>query len=97
MTARLITSVPTPLLLLAALLALVAVIALWKVVATAGLIGLGQWVLITQTGDQGVAVLALAVPALVTTLVVFRLFSRPGSARSRLFGLGSAARVEVSR
>lgn len=97
MTAKLLASVPTPLLLLAALLALVAMVALWKLVAAAGLIGLGQWVLITQTGDQGMAVLALAVPALVTAFAMSRLFSRSGTTRGRRSVFGSASYAEVPR
>ncbi|WP_158845003.1 hypothetical protein [Saccharothrix deserti] len=94
---ELIATVPAPLLLLAALLALVAVIAMWKLVATAGLIGVGQWVLITQTDDPAAAVLALGLPALVTALAVSRLFSRSRHAEMRSLRPSRQPHVGVSR
>lgn len=74
------TAVPVPLLLLAAALALVAVVLLWKLLMTAGLLGLAQWVVITQTEDPTAVLVALGVPALITVLALSRLIrhrSRP--------------------
>ncbi|QQQ76011.1 hypothetical protein IOD16_34000 [Saccharothrix sp. 6-C] len=93
----LIATVPAPLLLLAALLALVAVIALWRLVATAGLISVGQWALITQTDDPAAAVLALGVPALVTVLVLSRLVARSKDVGTRSVRMTRLSHAGVSR
>lgn len=97
MLGKLIGTVPAPLMLLAALLALVTVIVMWKLVVSAGLIGLGQWALVTQTDDPAAAVLALGVPALVTALTVSRLFSRTRHAEVRPFRSSRLSPVGVSR
>ena len=90
------TLVPTPLLLLGAVLALVAVIALWKLLATAGLIGLAQWAVITQTEDPTAVLVVVGVPALVLAGLVRRTVTRTGH-RAGLLSPRSARRLEVTR
>ncbi len=89
-------TVPTPLLLLAAGLALVAVIALWKLLATAGLIGLAQWAVITRTDDPTVVLVVVGVPALVLATSIRRAVTRTGH-RAGLLSPRSAGRLEVTR
>ena len=90
------TPVPTPLLLLGAVLALVAVIVLWKLLAVAGLIGLAQWAVITQTDDPTAVLVVVGVPALVLAVLIRRGFSRTGH-RAGLLSPRSARRLEVTR
>ncbi|MFE2750452.1 hypothetical protein ACFXGA_00450 [Actinosynnema sp. NPDC059335] len=71
------TAVPTPLLLLAAALALVAVIVLWKLLMVAGLIGLAQWAVITQADDPTVVLVAVGAPALLSAVLLRRAARRP--------------------
>jgi hypothetical protein len=89
-------SVPPPLLLLGAVLALVAVIALWKLLVTAGLIGLAQWAVVTQTEDPAVVLVVIGVPALVLAVLIRRTVSRAGR-RAGLLSARSARRLEVTR
>lgn len=91
-------TVPAPLLLLGVVLALVAVIALWKLLVTAGLIGLAQWAVITQTDSPTAVLVVIGVPALVTAFTLSRLMSRSGSGHGmRPALLSRPTRVEVSR
>lgn len=76
-------SVPPPVIGLVALVALVLLVLLWKVLATAGLIGLTQWAVITQAENPAVVVLVLGVPALVTAALLLRLVTRPALATHR--------------
>ncbi|ROP39815.1 hypothetical protein [Saccharothrix texasensis] len=79
------TTVPVPVLLLAVALALVAVVLLWKVLVTAGLIGLAQWAVITQAENTTAVMVAVGVPAIVLAVLLRRAtrahhnrsFSRP--------------------
>ncbi|XVS63999.1 hypothetical protein ACQPYE_38095 [Actinosynnema sp. CA-299493] len=66
------TTVPVPVLLLAVALALVAVVLLWKLLVTAGLIGLAQWAVITQTENTTAVMVAVGVPAIVLTILLRR-------------------------
>lgn len=94
------TPVPTPLLLLGAVLAVVAVIALWKLLCVAGLIGLTQWAVITQTEDPTAVLIVIGVPALVLAWLIRRTTSRAGHRADRRTGLlsvRSARRLEVTR
>ncbi|MFD1152752.1 hypothetical protein [Saccharothrix hoggarensis] len=78
----LLPTVPAPLLLLLAALAVVPVIVLWKLLATAGLIGLTQWAVITQTEDPTAVMVVVGVPALVLVSLLRRTAHR--STRSPL-------------
>jgi hypothetical protein len=70
--------IPTPVALVAVLLALVAVVLLWKLLLTAGAIGLVQWAVITHTTDAAAHTIAYAAPALLAAVVLVRLWpSRP--------------------
>ncbi|MFI9008844.1 hypothetical protein ACIGNX_16620 [Actinosynnema sp. NPDC053489] len=89
-------TIPTPLLLLVAALALVAVVVLWKLLAVAGLIGLAQWAVITQTTDPTAVLVVVGVPALVLALLIRRTATRAGR-RAGLLSPRSARRLEVSR
>lgn len=89
-------TVPAPLLLLGVVLALVAVIVLWKLLVTAGLIGLAQWAVITQTEDPTVVLVVVGVPALVSAVLIRRAVTRAGH-RAGLLSPRSARRLEVSR
>ncbi|GAB2999754.1 hypothetical protein [Saccharothrix stipae] len=89
------TAVPTPLLLLGVVLALVAVIAFWKLLAVAGSIGLAQWAVTVQTDDPVVLLVAYGLPALVVAVLIRRAVSRTGR-RAGLFPR-SARRLEVTR
>ncbi|MFD7658714.1 hypothetical protein ACFV4N_32470 [Actinosynnema sp. NPDC059797] len=86
------TAVPTPVLLLTAALALVAVIALWKLLMVAGLIGLAQWAVITQAEDPTAVVVVVGVPALALVALARRA-RRPSLSRPPLY----LRRQEVSR
>ncbi|MGW4109323.1 hypothetical protein ACWEFJ_00415 [Actinosynnema sp. NPDC004786] len=66
------TTVPVPVLLLAVALALVAVVLLWKLLLTAGLIGLAQWAVITQTDNTTAVMVAVGVPAVVLAVLLRR-------------------------
>lgn len=66
------TTVPVPVLLLAVTLALVAVVLLWKLLVTAGLIGLAQWTVITQTENTTAVMVAVGVPAIVLAVLLHR-------------------------
>ncbi|WP_033439384.1 hypothetical protein [Saccharothrix sp. NRRL B-16314] len=88
-------AVPAPLLLLVAVLALVAVVMLWKLLMVAGLIGLAQWAVITQTEDPTAVLVVVGVPALVLAVLLRRAASRTGP-RAGLFPR-SARRLEVIR
>jgi len=90
------TTVPTPVLLLATGLALAAVILLWKLLATAGLIGLGQWAVTTQTEDPAALLVAYGLPALVVAVLLRRAARRPSRAESSR-PLLHLRRQEVSR
>ncbi|WP_367134743.1 hypothetical protein [Saccharothrix sp. HUAS TT1] len=63
-------TVPPPVLLLVAVLALAAVITFWKLFATAGLIGLAQWAVITQTESTTAVLVAVGVPAIALTVLL---------------------------
>ncbi|WP_158853163.1 hypothetical protein [Saccharothrix deserti] len=89
-------TVPTPLLLLVGVLALVAVVVLWKLLLTAGLIGLAQWAVITQTEDSTAVLVAVGVPALVLAVLIRRAATRTGH-RAGLRFPRSARRLEVTR
>ncbi|WP_199439302.1 hypothetical protein [Umezawaea beigongshangensis] len=87
-------SIPPPLLLLLVALALAAVVVLWKLLATAGLIGLAQWLVITQAEDPTAVVVVVGVPALVLAVLLRRLRRTDrGPSRSPLY----LRRQEVSR
>ncbi|ROP40422.1 hypothetical protein [Saccharothrix texasensis] len=87
-------SIPPPLLLLLVALALVAVIVLWKLLATAGLIGLTQWLVITQAENPTAVVVVVGVPALALAVLLRRLRRTDrGTSRSPLY----LRRQEVSR
>lgn len=90
------TAVPTPVLLLTLGLAVVAVVVLWKLLMVAGLIGLAQWAVATQTEDPGVLLVAYGLPALVVAVLIRRTASRTGR-RAGLLSSRSARRLEVSR
>ncbi|WP_309110278.1 hypothetical protein [Saccharothrix sp.] len=66
------SAVPAPVLLLMAGLAVAGLIVLWKVLLTAGLIGLTQWVVITQTDSPTAALIVFGLPALALALVLRR-------------------------
>jgi hypothetical protein len=70
------SGIPVPLLLLSGMVAVLTVLLLWKLLLTAGLIGLAQWAALTQTDDATMTALVLGVPALITALTVARLVSR---------------------
>ncbi len=86
------TAVPTPVLLLTAALALVAVIALWKLLMVAGLIGLAQWAVITQAEDPTAVLVVVGVPALALVALARRA-RRPALSRPPVY----LRRQEVSR
>ncbi|MEU7528971.1 hypothetical protein AB0A74_24795 [Saccharothrix sp. NPDC042600] len=78
------SGVPAPVLLLMAALAVAGLIVLWKVLLTAGLIGLAQWVVITQTESPTAVLIALGVPALVVAVLLRRAGARRPLSRSSL-------------
>ncbi|MFD1152599.1 hypothetical protein [Saccharothrix hoggarensis] len=100
MSERLLT-VPAPVLLVVAALAVVAVVVLWKLLITAGLIGLAQWAVITQTDDPTAVLVVVGVPALVLAVLLRRATGRAGHRAGRragpLFPIRSARHVEVTR
>jgi hypothetical protein len=65
--------IPTPLLVVAVLLALVAAVLLWRLVLTAAAIALVQWAVVTHADDRVALVVALAVPALLAAITITRL------------------------
>jgi hypothetical protein len=65
--------IPVPVVVVAVLLALVAAVLLWKLLATAAVIGLVQWAVITHTTDGAAHVIAYAAPALLAAVVLVRL------------------------
>jgi membrane protein implicated in regulation of membrane protease activity len=65
----------TPVIALLVLLAGVALVLLWKLLLTAGCIGLVQWAVITHSDGTTVQVLTYAIPALLAAFVLNRLFS----------------------
>ncbi|GAA3638151.1 hypothetical protein GCM10022267_25810 [Lentzea roselyniae] len=88
------TAVPTPVLLIGLALAVLAVLALWKLLLTAGaIIGL-EWVLITSTEDTTTQFVALAVPALLAAYAVSKVLPVNGH-RTAPATTGSAGRKEV--
>ncbi|KOX33789.1 hypothetical protein ADK67_05485 [Saccharothrix sp. NRRL B-16348] len=89
-------SLPTPLLLLLIALAVVAVVVLWKLLMVAGLIGLAQWAVTTQTEDPTVLLIAYGLPALLVTVLCRRRAAARTGHRAGLFPR-SARRLEVSR
>ncbi|MEU4801209.1 hypothetical protein [Actinosynnema sp. NPDC023587] len=66
------TEIPAPLMLLTAALAVVGVVVLWKLLAAAGLIGLTQWLVITQTESPTAVLIAIGIPALALVLLARR-------------------------
>lgn len=65
------TTIPTPVLLVGLALALLAVIALWKLLLIGGGILTAQWLMFTAAADNPALQLAvLAVPALVVAAVI---------------------------
>jgi membrane protein implicated in regulation of membrane protease activity len=62
-----------PFLVLGVLLALAAVVLLWKLLLTAGLIAAVQWAIVTHADDTTVQVLTFAVPALLVAFALSRL------------------------
>jgi hypothetical protein len=85
--------IPTPLLVVAVLLALVAAVLLWRLVLTAAAIALVQWAVVTHADDRVALVVALAVPALLAAITITRLLpTRLTPARS-----ASASRVPFGR
>ncbi|ROP39106.1 hypothetical protein [Saccharothrix texasensis] len=54
------------------LLAAVAAILLWKVLLTAGCIGVVQWIAVTHSDDATVQLVAFALPALLIAAVLHR-------------------------
>ncbi|NUT91252.1 MAG: hypothetical protein HOY78_04405 [Saccharothrix sp.] len=83
--------VPLLLVVLGAAVGVVVLVLLWKLLVVAGLLGLGQWAVITQTDDPMVAVLVLGVPALITVFALSSLV--PG--RSGVLRHGLRRRKEV--
>ncbi|MBB5958418.1 hypothetical protein FHS29_005026 [Saccharothrix tamanrassetensis] len=86
------SAVPMLLVVLGAVVALVVVVVVvWKLLLAAGLLGLAQWAVVTQTDDPTLVVLVLGVPSLITVVAVSRLVSRPSAGlrrgRSRLKGV----------
>jgi membrane protein implicated in regulation of membrane protease activity len=65
----------TPVLAVLALLAVAAVVLLWKVVLTAAAIGGVQWLIVEHVNEATVQLLAFAAPALLAAFVLTRLFA----------------------
>ncbi|WP_433267255.1 hypothetical protein ACQPZF_00960 [Actinosynnema sp. CS-041913] len=78
-------AVPVLLAVLGAVVVLLVVVLLWKLLVCAGLIGLAQWAVVTQTDDPALVMLVLGLPSLVTALALSRLFSRPAGFRHGRF------------
>jgi membrane protein implicated in regulation of membrane protease activity len=77
----------TPIVAVLALLAIAAVVLLWKVVATAAAIGGVQWLIVEHVTDVAVQVLAFAAPAFLAAFVLTRLFApRPAESHSTRHG-----------
>ncbi|MDX8048510.1 hypothetical protein SK571_03880 [Lentzea sp. BCCO 10_0798] len=74
------TSLPSPVLLIVVALAVMAVIALWKLLLTAGGIGVGLWLTVHATADSpGVQFVVFAVAGLAVAVAMRNLspFHRP--------------------
>jgi hypothetical protein len=88
----LLQQIPTPLVVMAALLALVAAVLLWRLVLTAAAIALVQWAVVTHAHDRAALLVALAIPALLAALTITRLLparltpARPTAASRVPFG-----------
>ncbi|MGI5501455.1 hypothetical protein [Lentzea sp. CA-135723] len=90
------TSLPTPVLLAATALAFLAVIALWKLLLTAGGIGLGLWLTVHATADNpGVQFVVFAIAGLAVATALRRLSSP--SHRPALFGHHTRSRAHASQ
>lgn len=88
------TTLPLPVLLIGAALALLAVIALWKLLLTAAGSSLGLWLLVTATADNpGVQLAVFAIAGLAIAAAVQHLFP---SHRPALSGHHARSRARVS-
>jgi membrane protein implicated in regulation of membrane protease activity len=77
----------TPIVAVLVLLAIAAVVVLWKVVATAAVIGGVQWLIVEHVTDVAVQVIAFAAPAFLAAFVLTRLFApRPADSHSTHHG-----------
>lgn len=73
----------TPVVAVLVLLAIAAVVVLWKAVATAAVIGGVQWLIVEHVNDVAVQVIAFSAPAFLAAFVLTRVVAhRPANGHS---------------
>ncbi|TWP51470.1 hypothetical protein FKR81_14755 [Lentzea tibetensis] len=90
------TAIPWPVLLVGLVLALAAVVLLWKLLLTAAGVGVAQWLIVQAAEDSAaVQITVFAVMALPTVLVLSRVLSthRPAVAGGHRFAHASKETV----